>query len=73
MKTQMNEVLEQLKQMNVALKQNSIRLQNLAKKMGIVIDEQQLMSMDMKEINARLEAMIERFEKREQCQLEAVL
>lgn len=72
MKTEMNQVLVELKKMNIELKQNCIHLQKLAEKMGIVIDEQQLMSMDMKEINVRLDAMMKRMEEREQCQLKVM-
>ncbi|MDH4619968.1 MULTISPECIES: hypothetical protein [Brevibacillus] len=72
MKTEINQALEQMKQINVELKENNIRLQNLAEKMRIVIDEQQIMNVDMKEINGRLDALIERYEEREQRQLKAV-
>lgn len=66
MQETMNEMLEVNKQTNVELKENSIRLQQLAEKMGIVIDEQQIMKMDMKEISQRLDVLLERFEMREQ-------
>ncbi|HBZ79036.1 MULTISPECIES: hypothetical protein [Brevibacillus] len=72
MQETMNEMLEVIKQTNVELKENSIRLQQLAEKMGIVIDEQQIMKMGMKEINQRLDVLLERFEDREQRHLKVV-
>lgn len=68
----MNQVLESIKQTNVELKENNIRLQHLAERMGIVLDEQQIMKMDMKEINKRLDALLQRLEDREQRQLKVV-
>lgn len=72
MKTEINQVLVELKQMNSDLKQNCIRLKNLAEKMGIVIHENRIMNVDMREINARLVAMIDRYEEREQRHLKVV-
>ncbi|MGG1535235.1 hypothetical protein [Brevibacillus agri] len=57
-----------LVQINTQLQECNTRLQKLMESMGIVMDEQQIMSMDIKEINARLDAIMKRLEEREQRQ-----
>lgn len=68
-----NQVLESIKQTNIELKENNIRLQKIAEKMGIFFDEQQEMKSDIRDfkkemiaLNKRLDTLLERFEDREQ-------